>query len=166
MVKSLLIEDIIYRNWEAYDNAKCYLIRGESCNICFDNINTSRDAYLSNCGHSFHHSCIYKYQYVKENTDHEDIMCPVCRQDPGAWNLDITKYWLYDTTTSLDKLDNFWIFLDINQPCLDSCHVCCKILIGKERFILNKCGHRTTCGLHQYQSCRNCLLDPKKTISR
>jgi hypothetical protein len=157
MVKSLLIEDIIYRNWDGNKNAKCYMVRGEMCNICFDSINTKREAYLSSCGHSFHLSCIYEYQYVKENSYNDDcIFCPVCRQDLGLWSLEFTKYWMCNNdskyTIKLDDLENFWMFIDINQPCYDNCP-CGKLLIGTERFILNRCGHKNTCASCQHLYC-------------
>ena len=91
-----------------YDNLKIkhYIKFGETCPICFDLIINRKDAFLTNCGHAFHYSCIIKYDYLnclKVN----GIFCPLCKQDMGAYNIiDIKDKYPY-SKNEIDKLIDF-----------------------------------------------------------
>lgn len=89
-----------------YDNLKIkhYIKIGEECPICYEAIYNRKDALLTDCGHSFHYSCIIKYDY-KNSFLKNGVFCPVCRQDMGNYNdiKDIYKY----KTNALDQLDDF-----------------------------------------------------------
>lgn len=39
---------------------KCYINPQEDCSICLEKICNKSDAYLTNCGHAFHKSCLFK----------------------------------------------------------------------------------------------------------
>jgi hypothetical protein len=83
---------------------KHYIKIGDCCSICFDEINHRRDAFLTDCGHSFHYSCIMNYEYKTYFTIN-GILCPICRQDMGNYN-DIKNIYHY-SKNEIDKLINF-----------------------------------------------------------
>ena len=68
------------------DNLKVphYIKIGTECPICYDEIYNRNNALLTDCGHSFHYSCIINYDY-KNSFDNNGIYCPICRQDMGNY---------------------------------------------------------------------------------
>ena len=52
-----------------YDNIKTkhYIKIGETCSICLEEIWSKKDAFLTDCGHGFHASCINRYYYKNEH---------------------------------------------------------------------------------------------------
>ena len=53
------------------DNLKIphYIKIGSECPICYDEIYNRNNALLTDCGHSFHYSCIINYDYKNELFD-------------------------------------------------------------------------------------------------
>lgn len=102
-----------------YENMKIkhYIKIGDICPICMDEIWTIRDAFLTECGHGFHVSCMNNY-CDKEKP--ENLSCPMCRCDiefPDS--LLINKYY---TTNFIDKLDDLWMNIHLIVPvkCFDT----------------------------------------------
>lgn len=56
---------------------KHYIKYGEECPICLEGITSRKNSFLTDCGHSFHKSCIMKHKLHNFN----GIDCPVCRSD-------------------------------------------------------------------------------------
>ncbi len=83
---------------------KHYIKIGEECPICYESINNRNNAYLTNCGHSFHYNCIINYDY-SNIFEKNNIKCPVCRQYMGN-HIDIKdKY--KNSNNSFDNLEDF-----------------------------------------------------------
>jgi len=106
-----------------YENLliKHYIKIGENCPICYENINNRKDAYLTNCGHSFHYNCIINYDYsISKNFSNNFIIsCPICRQYMG--NYDDIKDKYHYSKNELDKLDDFEMNIKFKIPkiCFD-----------------------------------------------
>ena len=64
---------------------KHYIKIGEDCPICYEPIYNRNNAFLTDCGHSFHYSCIIDYDY-KNSFNRNGVYCPICRQDMGDYN--------------------------------------------------------------------------------
>lgn len=92
-----------------YENLKVkhYIKIGEECPICYESINNKHDSYLTDCGHSFHYSCIINYEYciTKNNKDNYNICCPLCRQYMGYYDNIKDKY--PKSKNQIDKLEDF-----------------------------------------------------------
>ena len=86
---------------------KHYIKIGEECSICYDDINHKDNAYLTDCGHSFHKNCINKWLMETKF----DGNCPICRQDIGIYDGDT-----YFSGNSLDKLECLWLDYDKIYP--------------------------------------------------
>lgn len=106
-----------------YENLKVkhYIKFGETCPICYDSINNRKDSFLTDCGHSFHYSCIIDYDYciIKNNLNNYNICCPICRQYMGKYN-DIKDRYPY-SKNEIDKLEDFENNIKIKIPnvCFD-----------------------------------------------
>ena len=95
---------------------KCYIKPGEECPICFDQIMSKKDAYLTNCGHSFHRSCLFKTYESKYNKKPcANFHCPMCRARLGHFMF-YTKYNIKKEMSLLDYLENFWLTKDYEIP--------------------------------------------------
>lgn len=114
-------------------NKKCYIRPGEDCPICYEPILTKTNAYLTECGHAFHKSCMSKCIETKWLCKYDgDFNCPICRHHLGY--LEITKR--YSSENVLDKLENLWISKENDIPIFcsrnynhylgmhDSCYIC------------------------------------------
>lgn len=87
---------------------KHYIKIGEECSICYDDINHKDNAYLTDCGHSFHKICINKWLIETKF----DGNCPICRQDIGIYDADTYS----SSGNSLDKLECLWLDYDKLYP--------------------------------------------------
>ena len=127
----------------ALDNLKVkhYIKIGDNCPICFDEINHRKNAFLTDCGHSFHYSCIMKYEYSTYFTTN-GIMCPVCRQDMGNYS-DMKDLYPY-SKNEFDKLSDFENNLKTKIP---------KMCFDFLNFRFNNHFHLT-----QFNSCMYCRL--------
>lgn len=120
---------------------KHYIRIGESCPICYDEINNKRDAFLTDCGHSFHYDCIINYDYVNSfNTNH--IYCPICRSQMGSYEDLKERY--EEGKNGLDILENFEMNIKKKLP---------KICFDIFRLKFNKHFHRMN-----YHNCFYCQI--------
>ena len=55
---------------------KHYIKIGEECPICYDAIHHRNEAFLTDCGHSFHYHCIINYDYTN-SFKKEGVYCPI-----------------------------------------------------------------------------------------
>jgi hypothetical protein len=92
---------------------KHYLKIGETCSICLEEIWRRKDAFLTDCGHSFHLQCIINYDY-KYSFEKMGVFCPLCRCDMGNY-LDFRDRYKY-SRNSLDILDDFENNKDLKLP--------------------------------------------------
>lgn len=97
---------------------KHYLKIGETCSICFDEIWRRKEAYLTDCGHSFHLKCIIDYDYMN-CFKKLGVFCPLCRNDMGNY-IDIRDKYKF-SRNNLDILEDFEnnIKLRIPKICFD-----------------------------------------------
>ena len=72
----------------------------DTCAICLGAINDERDTFLSDCGHTFHRSCVL-HAWEKHNID----KCAMCRQHFPEW------FW-YDGPVDKDESD--WLRLKLS----------------------------------------------------
>ena len=100
---------------------KHYIKIGEECSICYEGIYTRRDAFLTDCGHSYHYSCIIKYDYANSFID-DGVYCPLCRQDMGGY-MDIKDRFSF-IGNNLDRHDEFEFNNKFKLPkvCYDISH--------------------------------------------
>lgn len=92
---------------------KHYIKFGENCPICYDDIISRYDAFLTDCGHSFHLSCIINYDY-KNIYNKLGIFCPICRSDIG--NYYDLKDRFTNSSNNLDKLEDFNFNIKFKVP--------------------------------------------------
>lgn len=92
---------------------KHYIKIGEKCPICYEHIFFKKDAFLTDCGHSFHLSCIHSYEMANMYND-RGIFCPVCRSDMGMFGESGQIY--YNSKKQLDKLEDFWNNITFIRP--------------------------------------------------
>jgi len=91
---------------------KQYIKIGIECPICYEPIAFKAHAFLTECGHAFHHKCIQKYYDVDYNKIGD---CPFCRQSIGYYEENI-KFRYYFSLNCLDKLEDFWMNIDSIIP--------------------------------------------------
>jgi len=102
---------------------KCYIKAGEECPICYEEIMTKTTAFITNCGHSFHKKCLFKYIETKwlSSSYTSPARCPMCRCSLGHPEF-IKRYrssyfsFNYKNDNGLDKLEDFWISKDYTLP--------------------------------------------------
>jgi len=105
---------------------KKYLISGDECPICYENIMTRKDAFILQCGHAFHFSCLEKNKNYSD--DNYCGKCPMCRFE---YNLryghkdSSFRYFIADDYIEpnyIDMLTDFWNMNDVIVPklCLES----------------------------------------------
>jgi hypothetical protein len=92
---------------------KHYLKIGETCSICLDEIYRRKDAFLTDCGHSFHLKCIINYDY-KNSFEKLGVFCPLCRSDMGNY-LDFRDKYKY-SRNGLDILEDFETNIHLKLP--------------------------------------------------
>ena len=87
-------------------NIKCYIFQEEECSICLDKINIKKNAFLTECGHSFHRECLFKtFENKWKLKPFSNVRCPLCRCGLGYPDL-LTRYL---GNNDLDQLENFWL---------------------------------------------------------
>jgi hypothetical protein len=121
---------------------KHYLKIGETCSICFDEIMSKKDAYLTDCGHSFHLKCIIDYDY-KNSFLKNGVFCPICRQDMGNYNNLKDSY----TETTINTTAELFDFEDNIKTKLP------KICYDFNNYAYNMHFHRMN-----YEDCKYCRL--------
>jgi hypothetical protein len=92
-----------------HDNLKIkhYIKFGEECSICYEPIYSKPNAFLTDCGHCFHKTCISKWLISTSL----EAGCPICRQDIGLF-----EFSRYASTKGLDGLEEFELNKDIRLP--------------------------------------------------
>ena len=112
---------------------KRYINPQEECSICLCQINKESDAYITNCGHSFHKSCLFTtyeinfYQHKRTETNvfkYFQFKCPICRKhiiSPDFYCRYPQWCVLPDKRNYLDVLEEFWLSKDYNMV-----QLCCK----------------------------------------
>ena len=102
---------------------KCYIKPCEECPICYEEIMTKSTAFITNCGHSFHKSCLSKYIETKwlSTTYISTARCPMCRCSLGHPEFDQRYRSSYfncnhSNDNELDKLEDFWLTKDYKLP--------------------------------------------------
>ena len=101
---------------------KCYIRQGEECPICYDPIMVKSNAFLSNCGHQFHKSCLFEYMKIKwRETEYTAMVnCPICRkyiEHPQFGRKYVSSYFgINSYKNGLDKLEDLWLSLDYILP--------------------------------------------------
>ncbi len=101
-------DDRIHKK-DIYNNLKIkhYIKFGEECSICYEPIYSKPNAFLTDCGHCFHKTCISKWISIQNfNRD-----CPICRQ-----NIGFTDFDRYVSNKGLDGLEEFELNKDIIFP--------------------------------------------------
>jgi hypothetical protein len=112
---------------------KRYISPLEECSICLDKIVSEKNAYITNCGHAFHKSCLFK-SYETSFLNHRpyeqngiikyfQFLCALCRKQiiyPEFY----CKYpqWCYNASEKnyLDVLEEFWLSKDFTM--VQICH--------------------------------------------
>jgi len=94
---------------------KHYIKIGEECPLCYEPIWFKRDAFLTDCGHSFHLSCIHSYDMANiYNNGNLGVWCPMCRSDMGLYGDSGRIY--FNSSKGLDKLEDFWSNIQYKIP--------------------------------------------------
>jgi len=119
---------------------KHYIKIGEECSICYEKIFTKKNAFLTDCGHSFHYSCIINYDY--KNSFGQGLYCPICRQDMGIY-MDLKDKYI-ESKLNLDKLQDFELNFIFKLP---------KVCYNINHYMFNDHFFRL-----QYKTCRYCRL--------
>ncbi len=116
-------------------NVRAYIHIGSTCPICLTSINHKRNAWITNCGHSFHRSCLMQsYNSYMNNPNiikYTNCMpCPMCRYElpTCCCGFEIEKYQqIYgEPRRELDYLENFEMLKDLLIP--EECYKCKKYL--------------------------------------
>ena len=94
---------------------KSYIKIGEECPICFEPIIHKKNAFLTQCGHSFHRGCLHLLCETNRLQNIWNARCPYCRSKDCYGD-----HRRYDCSRGgLDGLEEFWINKDYK-----SCHIC------------------------------------------
>jgi hypothetical protein len=123
----------------------------EECPICYEKIIRKSDAYLTECGHSFHKICILKSYEAKQLIKPNSMFrCPYCRSSVGPdvenfgerYNIFYTENYMTLSNkfkiNHLDNLENFWMRNDYIIP-----------LICKNKHYLGMNNNCNICRLHR-----------------
>lgn len=100
----------------------------EECSICLETIMKESDAYLTNCGHAFHKSCLFKsyeigyYEHRPYNLNgiwnFFQFNCPLCRKqiiNPEFYCRYPQWAVIYNKKNFLDVLEEFWLSKDYSM---------------------------------------------------
>lgn len=124
-------------------NIRCYIKPGDECPICYENIQTKSAAFITNCGHHYHKSCLFNYIKIKwlSSSYASVVRCPMCRCSlghPDFMQRYRSSYFTpqYKNDNQLDKLEDFWLTHDYRLPefcsngyshylgCNKECYIC------------------------------------------
>ena len=112
---------LIYGKHSHNLNKKHYFNTQSTCSICFEPLQSPKNVILTDCGHCFHCTCLFKYYRIKGY----DIVCPLCRTDIVDF-VECKK--IYQNPSNLiDTLENFWYTIHIQLPrycCSNFKHYC------------------------------------------
>lgn len=100
---------------------KRYIKPYEECPICLEQISSKTNAYLTNCGHTFHKSCLFKSYEINLHQCRKifKFTCPLCRKDifyPDFYCRYPQWCVLPDEKNYLDVLEEFWLSKDYTIP--------------------------------------------------
>jgi len=125
--QTVIPETIGYEDMDCNINRKCYIKPDEECPICFEKIMRKSDAFITNCGHTFHKKCLNKYIHIKWLSSKWTSVarCPMCRCSLGYPRFYIRYRSNYEDMSNghdneLDKLEDFWLSIDYKIP-----YFCC-----------------------------------------
>ena len=96
-------------------NHKSYISPTESCTICLNIISHKSNAYLTDCGHTFHRNCLSNYfQFIKLR-DNSNLKCPMCRTNLGYPDF-YDKYNLFNKNANgFDLIENLHVSNNANN---------------------------------------------------
>ena len=104
-------------------NRKCYIKPDEECPICFEKIIRKSNAFITNCGHTFHKKCLNKYIHIKWLSSKWTSVarCPMCRCSLGYPSFEQryrSSYYdlISHNDNELDKLEDFWLSFEYKTP--------------------------------------------------
>jgi hypothetical protein len=106
----IICNDLDYRIEEKekrFLKTKCYIKFGEECSICYEPIYSKPNAFLTDCGHCFHKTCMSKWLI----STFLEGSCPICRQDVGFFEFE-----RYVSKKGLDGLEEFELNKNIRLP--------------------------------------------------
>ena len=97
---------------------KTYIKFNEECPICLEPIQHEKNAYLTNCGHSFHRKCLFDTIQSKwETKPFSSVKCPMCRCCLGYPDMfERYSYIITDKNKYLDMLEDFWLSKEFRMP--------------------------------------------------
>ena len=107
-------------------NKKCYINPlNDKCPICFDLINKKNNAFLTDCGHTYHKSCLSQYLTINRlHNPSKHLDCPICRCKLGLPDFDEYIYNInHKNCNFIDIIENFWMTNNIEG------HICSNINI-------------------------------------
>lgn len=114
-------------------NNKMYIWTQDRCVICLYNIGFKSNAYLSDCGHSFHKKCLTNYYHYIKMISNKNFKCPLCRSNLGSPDFNTLYNSLHKDFNSLDMLET--INININDNYLEMIHICKGIGTSKKHYL-------------------------------
>jgi len=96
---------------------KLYIKIMDECPICLEMITSKRNAYLTDCGHAFHKTCMHKLVFQNINAS-----CPMCRNVHGIGPINLFSD---ESHRFVNKNDDFEFCGEFKYPKL--CYECWKI---------------------------------------
>lgn len=124
---------------------KIYVKFDDKCSICVDCIGPAHNAFITDCGHTFHKTCLSNYfHYLQFNKHKLSLRCPVCRSNLGSPEFFGLRYYsdLSIDYNGLDLLENYSNPNNLN----DLIHICHHSNITKSHYLGTDC------------NCENCKL--------
>lgn len=109
-------------NFNAFHN-KTYVKYDDKCSICVDCIGPAHKAFITECGHIFHRTCLSEYfHFLKLNKHKLCLICPICRANLGSPEFFGLRYYsdLSTDYKGLDLLENYSNPNNFN----DMVHIC------------------------------------------
>lgn len=126
-IKSATVEDVYCLNNKQFNNIgcsirkyslnnKCYINPYTAiCPICLMLINKYNNAYLTECGHAYHKTCIMTaLEYSCKSLLHIRLNCSLCRKNLDVISIEESVQ-MFDINNVLDEVDNFWLTIQYNM---------------------------------------------------
>lgn len=101
-------------------NNKMYIWSQETCIICMEKIKIKTDAYLTDCGHSFHKHCITHYYHYIKMISNKPLKCPMCRSNLGHPVFNEKYNIIHKDANFIDVLEN----INMNSIKVEMLHIC------------------------------------------